>query len=351
MSTVTISPDLIAAINTVPTVALHVHLEATITNALIQKLEVRHGIKQLEVARDSSGNYIFSDLMQFVHHYDACAGILRAPEDWTELMYNYLKMEAEAGCIYAEVIMSPFFATVLGDKILDPMDFDGMEAHYPLMLDSLANGIDKARADFGIECRMLSSIIRHLGADHGHKLTDITLKYPHPYVTGFLIAGAETMYEFKDFARDFARAHEAGLGIMVHAGEACDWTSVRAALDTVAGLARIGHGVRAIEDAALLAEIRERDIILEVCPTSNLLLNIYPSYEAHPLRKLLDAGLKVCLNTDDPYFFGVPVTRDEYRNAAVHMGITVPELRQMAKWAMEKAFVDETVRKDRLAKL
>ena len=152
-----------------------------------------------------------------------------------------------------------------------------------------------------------------------------------------------------DYARAFDIARDAGLGLTIHAGEVCGAFSVSDALDLVRP-SRIGHGVRAIEDRDVVARLVELGTVLEVCPGSNIALKVYPEFDHHPLRQLKEAGVRVCINSDDPPFFHTSLDR-EYEIASSAMGFSEAEIGEMTRTAIEAAFVEEDVRARLLARL
>jgi adenosine deaminase len=162
------------------------------------------------------------------------------------------------------------------------------------------------------------------------------------------MAGDEAGYPANDFAPAFAIAADAGLGCTIHAGEWAGPESVRAGLELP--VSRISHGVRAIEDPALVDELAARAIVLECAPTSNVVLGIYPSYEEHPLRPLHDAGVRVTLGSDDPPYFGASIA-GEYEVCLERMGFTDDELREITRTAIEAAFCDDGLRDELRARL
>ena len=151
------------------------------------------------------------------------------------------------------------------------------------MLAGVAQGIDDARAASGIESRMIVTAVRNFGVERAEWVARTAAAQPHPYVTGFGLAGDEAGFPPGPFGRAFAIAHEAGLGITCHAGEWAGPESVRGALALPVPVTRLGHGVRAIEDPALVAELAERGTVLEVCPTSNVVLGAYPELRGAPV--------------------------------------------------------------------
>ena len=154
-------------------------------------------------------------------------------------------------------------------------------------------------------------------------------------MTGFGLAGDEAGFPPGPFARAFAIAHDAGLGITCHAGEWVGPESVRGALALPVPVTRLGHGVRAIEDPALVAELAERGTVLEVCPTSNVVLDAYPSYAAHPFPALRDAGVRVTLGSDDPPYWGATIG-GEYEVARREWGLADAALRDVTATAVRR---------------
>src|SRR6185312_6288152 len=161
--------------------------------------------------------------------------------------------------------------------------------------EGIAAGIDDARRDHGIEARILSVAVRNFGIDRAIEIAEHTAGRPHPYVVGFSLAGDEAGYPPEPYAEAYRIVADAGLGCTVHAGEWAGADSVRGALELP--VTRISHGVRAIEDPALVDELARRQITLEVCPTSNVALGVFGSYEEHPLPALRSAGVRITLGS------------------------------------------------------
>ena len=195
---------------------------------------------------------------------------------------------------------------------------------------------------------MIAIGLRHLGPDAVYATAEWVVANPHPLVTGFGMAGDERMHHLKDFASAFDLARDAGLGITVHAGELVGAQSVRAALDFIRP-SRIGHGVRAIEDRALVERLAEERIVLEACPGSNIALEVYTDFASHPFALLEKAGCRMTLNSDDPPHFHTSLAR-EYEIARTEWGYDVGELLGFTRTAIEAAFVDAGTRASLLAR-
>src|SRR6516225_7540801 len=253
---------------TVPEAELHVHLEGTAPPELVTRIAARNGLSLPDRLLETDGRFRYSDFLDFLRTYDLAASVIRTGEDYRDITYEYLCQCARGGAIYVELTASPDHARVVG--LSD-------EEH----LAGIARGIDEARSDTGIEARILASAVRDFGAERAVRVARDAAERPHPYVVGFSMAGDEAGFPAHDFVEAFEIAAEAGLGCTIHAGEWAGADSVRAALELP--VSRLSHGVRAIEDPALVSELAARAIVLECCPTSNVVLGVYPSYEAHPL--------------------------------------------------------------------
>src|SRR3954452_2028924 len=280
--------------------------------------------------------YAWTDFLHFLELYDLSAGLLRTVEDYRDLVYEYLVHCASEGAVYVELTASPDHAAHAG--LSD-------EEH----VFALARGIDDARIATGIEARVIMTCVRNFGVEQAEAVARRTVAVPHPYVVGFGIAGDEAGFPPGPPPRSFAIAHDAGLGCIAHAGEWAGPESVRGAL-ALPGVTRIGHGVRAVEDPALVEELAERGTVLEVCPTSNVVLGVFGSYAEHPLRRLYDAGVKVTLGSDDPPDWGATVG-GEYAVAAREFGFTDAELVGVTRTAIEAAFAEDALKKALVARV
>jgi adenosine deaminase len=314
--------DLVAA---VPKAELHVHLEGTATPDLIRRLADRNGVALPDRLFTGDGTFAWDGFLDFLRAYDDAATAIRTGEDYRDVTYEYLAACAAEGAVYVELIASLDHGRHVG--LADDEHLDG-----------IARGIDDAYADHGIVGRIISSIVRNFGVATCEDVARRTVALDHPYVVGFNMAGDEAGFPAGDYERAFAIAHEAGLGCSVHAGEHAGPASIRAAL-ALPGVVRISHGVRAVEDPALVAELADRGIVLEVCPTSNVVLGVFPDYEHHPLGALRAAGVPVTLGSDDPPYFGTTIGQ-EYALAHERLGCSLDDLREITETALNAAFSD-----------
>jgi adenosine deaminase len=319
----------------IPKAELHVHLEGTAPPALIRRLAQRHGVPVPEGVFADEHTFAWTDFLDFLQTYDLAASVIRTAEDYREVTYEYLAQCARDGAIYVELIASPDHADAVG--LTDAEHFGG-----------IAQGIDEARAEFGIEARIVATALRHLGAERAEALARRLDADRHPYVVGFNLSGDEAGFPPQLFAAAYAIAAGSGLGCTVHAGEHAGADSVRGAL--ALPVTRISHGVRAIEDPALVSELVEREIVLEVCPTSNVATRVYPSYADHPLGALRDAGVRVTLASDDPPYFGATIA-GEYAVARERFGFDEDELVGLTRVAVAASFAQDAVKERLLDRL
>ena len=313
---------------------VHCHIEGAAPPALALAQARKYGV---DPATFMDGDtYAWTDFAEFIQAYDKVAALFRTEDDYAVLTESYLLELAAINTIYSEIIVSPDH----GDRI-------GLGAD--AYLAGITRGIHEAKAKTGIEARIIVTGERHFGPESVIAAAEYAARSHNPLVTGFNMAGEERMGRVADYARAFDIARDAGLGLTIHAGEVCGAFSVTDALDLIKPQ-RIGHGVRAVEDPALMQRLADTGVVLEVCPGSNIALNVYPDFESHPLRRLRDAGVRVCINSDDPPFFRTSLAQ-EYEWASSEFGFSDAEIDGMTRIAIEAAFVDEETRAQLLARL
>ena len=312
-------------INALPKIELHLHLEGGAPPGFIRGLAREKKI-DLSGIFDESGGYKFTDFWNFLNVYEAATEPLQRPEDFYRLTLAVLEESAASGVIYSETFLSPDFC---GGRDI------GAWREY---LHAIREAADKAEATMGITLRGIVTCIRHFGPDKARQTARCAAETAGDFVVGFGIAGDEKSGQPRDFAWSFDAAREAGLRLTAHAGEWGGPASVRDAIRDL-GVERIGHGVRAIEDLALVDELAERGIVLEVCPGSNVALGLYPNFRAHPIGQLYDRGVKVTISTDDPPFFHTTMVREyEELNRAFDWDEGV--FAAIARTSLDAAFCD-----------
>lgn len=318
----------------IPKAEIHCHIEGAADPELVMRQARKYNVDVSGIIQ--SGAFVWSDFSEFLKCFDGAAALFRTSEDYALLAETYLSALAKDGCIYSEVFISTDHARMVG---ISEQDY----------IDGLAEGMALAKRNHGIEARMIATGLRHEGPESVLRAATYIAENPHPLVTGFGMGGDERMHHPKDLAPGFSVAREAGLGITTHAGEFGGPESVWDSLTYLAP-SRIGHGVRSIEDPALVQELADKQIVLECCPGSNIALSVYSSFDEHPFTALRDAGVPVTLNSDDPPHFHTSLAR-EYAIGATEFGLTDAELYDITRTAIKSAFVDEETRAALLKKV
>tara|TARA_R100000322_G_scaffold167633_1_gene135869 strand:+ start:16007 stop:17014 length:1008 start_codon:yes stop_codon:yes gene_type:complete len=323
---VTETEELTDAIAKLPKVELHHHIEGAAQPELVRRMAQEKGLNLSNIF-DGSGAYKYADFLQFLDVYEQAVRPFQTPEDYARLTRSNLEEAAAHGVVYLETFVSPAFCG------------GGDVAAWKEYIHAIR---EAAAAVPGIDMRVIVTPVRHFGPDPAKAAAACAQDTAGDFVTGFGIGGDENAGHLSDFTYAFDAAREAGLGLTAHAGEWGGPQSVRDAIDHLK-VTRIGHGVRAIEDAKLVEYLAASGIVLEVCPQSNVALGVYPSTRAHPIAKLRAAGVRVTVSTDDPPFFHTTMTR-EYEELARAFDWGVDDFRALGKTAAEAAFCDEDTR-------
>ncbi|MBS1303345.1 adenosine deaminase [Loktanella sp. SALINAS62] len=308
-----------------PKVELHTHIEGMAPPDFIRDL-AREKRVNLSAIFDPDGGYVFRDFAHFLSVYDQACTVLTGPEEFYRLTRAVLAESAFHGVIYTETFLSPDFCG--GGDVVAWRDY----------LAAIAQAASDAERDDGIVLRGIATAVRHHGRDACRKAARCAAETAGPFLTGFGLAGAELDGRPADFTYSFDMAREAGLQLTAHAGEWGDPGRIRETLDAL-GVARLGHGIRAIEDPALVALLAERGITLEVCPGSNVVLRAVDSWDDHPIAKLREAGVPITVSTDDPPFFHTTMTA-EYENLSRTFGWGHDDFLAMNKAGIAAAFCD-----------
>ena len=308
-----------------PKVELHLHLEGAAPPSFIRGLAKEKKIDLSGLFNDD-GSYKFTDFWHFLKVYEAAVTTLQRPEDFYRLTLAVLEESAKSGVVYTEAFLSPDFC---GNR-----DISAWKEY----LHAIEEAAAKAEVDFGITMRGIITCIRHFGPDKARQTARCAAETKGRFITGFGIAGDEKVGKPKDFLYAFDMAREAGLRLTAHAGEWGGPASVRDAINDLR-VERIGHGARAIEDMALVDEIAERGIVLELCPGSNVALGIFPTFRQHPIGEMHRRGVKVTVSTDDPPFFHTTMVR-EYQ--MLHQAFDWDDgvFAEIARTSLDAAFCD-----------
>ncbi len=326
-----------------PKVELHLHLEGAVQPATLLRIAERNRVEL--PARDVAGVaqlFNYRHFHEFLTVFMVLARSLMRGEDFELLAYELGHQLADQNVRYAEVMVSAFQYFNRGIDLGE-------------VVQGAMAGFARAERERGTRVRLAFDYGRQFGAETAWKVLELAIQNMRYGLVAWSIGGDELNYPPELFAEVFAVARRAGLHLMAHAGEVVGPASVWGAVD-VLRCERIGHGIRSIDDPALLAHLRARGVVLDVSPSSNLYTGAVPDMASHPLRRLFDAGVTITLNTDDPTFFKTTLN-DEYRLAARVFGFGADDLAQLAlngvraaflpadeRAALERQFADELAR-------
>lgn len=308
-----------------PLVELHVHIEGTLEPEMTFALAARNGIA-LPWAHAAELRRLmeFDDLSSFLSLYYDCCAVLLTAQDFSDLMHAYLARAAEAGVVHAEVFFDPQTHTARGVAV-------------DTVLDGLLDGISRAEG-LGITAGLIMCFLRDRPVEEA--LATLRSIAPRaPELLGVGLDSAEVGYPPSLFTEVFAKARALGLRAVAHAGEEGPPAYVVEALDLL-GAERIDHGNRALEDPVLVERLRTDRVPLTVCPLSNVRLKGVRSLGEHPLRRMLEAGLVVSVNSDDPAYFGGYID-DNFTAVSREVGISSRGMRALVLNAIESSFLDD----------
>lgn len=321
-----------------PKAELHLHLEGSLEPEMLMRLarknrvEIPFGtVEEIRVA------YRFTELQNFLDIYYQGMGVLREAEDFRDLTLAYLDRVAADGAVHVEVFY-------------DPQGHTGRGIPFAAAADGILAGLAEGERRHGITSRLILCFLRHLPEDDAFA----SFREAEPWFADGRIAGvgldsSERGNPPEKFARVFAAARDAGLRTVAHAGEEGPADYVRDALD-ILKIDRIDHGNAVLDDAALVKRIAAAGIALTVCPLSNLKLCVVPEIGQHPLKRMLDAGLKATVNSDDPAYFGGYLL-DNFMAVADGLDLTRADLATLARNSIEGSFMTGAAKAPHLARL
>lgn len=311
-------------IATMPKVEQHLHLEGSIRPATAAQLAARHGVPVGTLSQPG-----FTDFDGFLRAFLAGLDLLRDAHDFATITGALAKELADQNCRYAEITTTPY-------------------NHHRRGIDmgAYAEGLNAGRliaAELGVEIGWILDIPRELEPPGDEFTAGFILGPSAPKgVVGIGLGGPESGWPAAKFIRSFARVRSAGLALLPHAGETEGADSVWSALHDL-GAQRIGHGISAVDDPNLLAHLADQGIPLEISMTSNVCTGVVASIDAHPIRRIVDAGVLVTINTDDPAYFHTTLN-DELRIAANRHGFTMEDLAAFQAAAVDSSFASPAVK-------
>ncbi|MCQ8194527.1 adenosine deaminase [Streptomyces rugosispiralis] len=313
----------------IPTAELHLHIEGTLEPDLAFALAERNGVElPFATEEELRAAYSFGDLQDFLDLYYALMTVLRTEDDFADLTDAYLARAREQGVRHTEIFFDPQAHTARGVEI-------------DTVIRGICRALDAAPRTYGITTRLIMCFLRDESAESA--LATFEAARPHlDRIAAVGLDSAEVGNPPSKFREVYALARQAGLKCVAHAGEEGPPAYVWEALD-VLGVDRVDHGVRSLEDEALVARLVADRTPLTVCPLSNVRLRVVDRLEDHPLPAMLDAGLLVTVNSDDPAYFG-GYAGDNYTAVRDALGLDEAALRTLARNSFQAAFLDEETR-------
>jgi aminodeoxyfutalosine deaminase len=340
-----------AFLRSLPKAELHLHLEGSVDPATLCELSRRHNTpippennnygespdsgRELSAA-DVRALYSYEDFMGFLMAFKAVTERLRTPEDYELITYRLMQRLKADNVVHAEVYVS------VGVVLWRGFDFDAL-------FEGMERGRQRGERDFGVSLLWIFDAVRHFGAEAGERVLDKAIQFRERNVVGIGIGGDERRGPAEWFRDTYARAKRHGLRLTAHAGENTGPESIRAALD-VLGAERIGHGLSAGDDPDLMRRMADEQVPVEICLSSNLRTNCCVALDRHPIKRYLDAGMMVTLNTDDPAMFGTTLSR-EYQLAQETFGFSDEQLRQFAANSFRSSFLPEAKKREYLKRI
>jgi adenosine deaminase len=313
-----------ALLRAMPKAELHLHIEGSLEPELIFRLAERNRVAlpyaSVEALRAA---YAFTDLQSFLDIYYAGASVLLKEADFFDMAWAYFERAAADNIVHAEIFFDPQTHTARGVP---------MEA----VIEGLDHACRRAHSEFGISAKLILCFLRHLSEDDALATLEQAMPWRQHFI-GVGLDSGERGNPPEKFARVFAKARESGLHVVAHAGEEGPPDYIRSALD-VLEVERIDHGVRCVEDADLVARLARERMPLTVCPLSNVKLCVFPTLADHNLPALLDAGLCVTINSDDPAYFGGYLNRNFVETFAALPALGPRDAYTLARNSFEASF-------------
>lgn len=317
-----------------PKVELHLHIEGTLEPELMFKLAQRNGVElPFANVEEAHQAYVFDDLQSFLDIYYAGCSVLVTEADFADLTQEYLTRAAADGVLHTEI----FF---------DPQTHTDRGISFGTVVAGITRGLEEGEREFGISSRLIMCFLRHLDADAAMATLEEALEF-RGVITAVGLDSGESGNPPEKFEAVFDRARAAGFLTVAHAGEEGPPDYIRQAIDML-GASRIDHGVRVMEDPELVDRLVAEQVPCTVCPLSNVKLRVFPSLGEHPLRAMLQSGLRVSINSDDPAYFGGYIA-ENYIQTAQALAMTTEEMRAVARNSVLSSFLDAHARDELLA--
>ncbi|KGM39288.1 adenine deaminase [Aquabacterium sp. NJ1] len=325
-----------ALVQAMPKAELHMHIEGSLEPELIFALAQRNGVAlsypSVEALRAA---YAFTDLQSFLDIYYAGASVLLKEQDFHDMAWAYLLKAKADNVVHTEM----FF---------DPQTHTDRGVPFEVVIKGLKSACDRAKTELGVSASLIMCFLRHLSEEAAFKTLEEALPFRQHFI-GVGLDSSERGHPPEKFARVFAKCKELGLHLVAHAGEEGPPAYIISALD-VLNVERIDHGVRCVEDPALVQRLARQGTALTVCPLSNIKLCVFKKMEDHNLKTLLQHGLKATVNSDDPAYFGGYMNQNFLATFA-DLDLDADDAYTLARNSFEASFVDAQTKAGWIAQL
>ncbi len=318
--------DFFKLMKSVPKAEIHLHIEAVPSIESIKALYKKaNGVQMTE--KEIKELFTYEDLNGFIQAFLKVQDLYKTVDDFDYIFDDLAKYLVENGIVYTEAFFAPTSFLKRGFK-------------YPEMVAVFTKKIEEIKEKYGITVRLLMDVSRTFGCENAMSNLNLLEEYPCPYIIGIGLGGAESKGPAKEYIPVFEKAIERGLRVVAHAGEDVGPESIRDAVEFL-HVSRVGHGISAAQDESLMEELKDKKIVLEVCPTSNVFTKKFvKSIAEHPIRLFFNRGLFVTVNTDDPVFFKTSLL-EEYWKLHSQAGFSMQEIKVLLKNSFNALFISE----------
>ena len=317
-------------IEEIPKAELHLHIEGSFEPELMFDIAARNGVKiKYDTVEELKKAYDFNNLQEFLDIYYAGAGALQTKKDFYDLTWAYLEKAHKQNVIHTEIMFDPQTHTDRGIP-------------FAYVIEGIHDALEDAKNKYGMTYNLILSFLRHLSEEEAFKTLEEAMPYKS-WIKSVGLDSSEVGNPPSKFKNVYAKAREEGFMLTAHAGEEGPAEYVWEALD-VLGVDRIDHGNHSLDDDKLVERLAEENMTLTVCPLSNLKLKVVEDLHNHPLKTMLNKGLRATVNSDDPAYFGGYVN-DNFLAVADALDLTKEEITTLARNSVESSFIDDELKK------
>lgn len=327
---------MIDLIQKLPKAELHLHIEGSLEPELMFRLAKKNNVEiPYDSVEDVRAAYNFNNLQSFLDIYYAGANVLLTQDDFYDLTWEYILKCVEDNVIHTEIFFDPQTHTERG-------------VPFEVVITGIKDALADAKAKYGITSCIIMCFLRHLSQEAAFETLEQALDYKDDII-GVGLDSSELGNPPSKFKEVFQKAKEAGFKLVAHAGEEADFSYIYEALDLL-NINRIDHGVQSIKSPELMQRLKDEQMPLTVCPNSNIELRVFDNYKEHNIKALLDYGLNISVNSDDPAYFKGYVNQN-FVNLHENLPITEEDVITLVKNSFRSAFISDELKEDYLAKV